>query len=155
MTALSFFDHSSDYASHAQIDYTRTNKEHISVARNRWGAMMTNAVETSGVSPRTWAIIIWGLYLASYVTFWLTGVVGVIIAYVKRRDLAGTPYQSHAISAIRTFWISLFIGIIGAILIFVFIGYLILFLLLIWNLFQVIRGLIRALDGKPIGKPAY
>jgi uncharacterized membrane protein len=117
--------------------------------------MMTNAVETSGVSPRTWAIIIWGLYLASYVTFWLTGVVGVIIAYVKRRDLAGTPYQSHAISAIRTFWISLFIGIIGAILIFVFIGYLILFLLLIWNLFQVIRGLIRALDGKPIGKPAY
>jgi uncharacterized membrane protein len=114
---------------------------------------MTNGVETSATSPRTWAIIIWGLYLASYVTFWFTGLVGLIIAYVKRRDLAGTPYASHATSAIHTFWISFFVGILGLILILAGIGFIVLFLLAIWNLFRVIRGLVRAIDGRGIADP--
>ncbi len=100
-----------------------------------------------------WAIIIWSLYLASYVTFALTAVAAVIIAYIKRSDLSGTPFESHATSAIRTFWISLIGGLIGLLTSFVGIGIVILIVLAIWNLFRVIRGLVRALDGKPIDDP--
>ena len=114
---------------------------------------MTNTVDSSGTSAKTWALIIWGLYLASYVTFALTSVVGLIIAYVKREDLAGTPYESHATSAIRTFWISLGVGIIGAVLSIVVVGIVILGLLAIWNLFRVVRGFVCAIDGKAIANP--
>ncbi len=98
--------------------------------------------------------IVWGLYLAAFFTFAITAVVAVIIAYVKRGDLVGTPYESHMTSAIRTFWISLIVGVIGVILAFVGIGFVILGLLALWQLFRIIRGLIRALDGRAIADPA-
>ncbi len=107
----------------------------------------------SGTTPQTWATIVWVLYIASYFTAAATGIVGVIIAYVKRGDLAGTPFESHMTSAIRTFWISLIVGIIGIVLAFVGIGLIILVLLAVWQLFRAIRGLVRALDGAPIADP--
>ena len=108
----------------------------------------------AGMSPQTWAIIVWALFIASYFTAALSGIAGVIIAYVKRGDLVGTPFESHMTSAIRTFWISLIVGIIGIVLAFVFIGFLVLGLLALWQLFRAIRGLVRALDGQPIADPA-
>jgi uncharacterized membrane protein len=107
----------------------------------------------AGTSPQTWAIVVWGLYVASFFSFAITGIIGVIIAYVKRGDLAGTPYESHMTSAIRTFWIGLIVGVIGLILAFVMIGFLVLGLLALWQLFRIIRGLIRAIDGRPIDDP--
>jgi uncharacterized membrane protein len=107
----------------------------------------------AGISPQTWAIIVWALFIASYFTAALSGIAAVIIAYVKRDDLAGTPFESHMTSAIRTFWISLIVGIIGIVLMFVFIGFIILLLLALWQLFRTIRGLIRAIDGQPIADP--
>jgi uncharacterized membrane protein len=107
----------------------------------------------AGTSPQTWATIVWVLFIASYFTAMMTGIVAVIIAYLKRGDLAGTPFESHMTSAIRTFWISLIVGIIGFVLVFVGIGFVILGLLALWQLFRVIRGLVRALDGAPIADP--
>lgn len=107
----------------------------------------------AGTRPQTWAIIVWALFIASYFTAAMTGIVAVIIAYVKRGDLAGTPFESHMTSAIRTFWISLIVGIIGVVLAFVGVGFIILGLLALWQLFRVIRGLVRALDGEPIADP--
>jgi uncharacterized membrane protein len=107
----------------------------------------------TGTTPQTWAIVVWGLFIASYLTVAMTGIVGVIIAYVKRGDLAGTPFESHMTSAIRTFWISLVVGVIGVVLAFVGIGFLILGVLALWQLFRAIRGLVRALDGAPIVDP--
>jgi uncharacterized membrane protein len=107
----------------------------------------------SGTQPQTWAVVVWGLFIASYFTAMMTGIVAVIIAYVKRDDLAGTPFESHMTSAIRTFWISLIVGIIGIVLALVGIGFIILGLLALWQLFRVIRGLVRALDGAPIADP--
>jgi uncharacterized membrane protein len=114
---------------------------------------MSSPSTTAGTNPQTWAIIVWGLFVASYFTAWITGIVAVIIAYVKRGDLAGTPYESHMTSAIRTFWISLIVGVLGVILAFVFVGFFVLFLLFVWQVFRVIRGLIRAVDGQPIADP--
>jgi uncharacterized membrane protein len=107
----------------------------------------------SGTQPQTWAIVVWGLLIAPYFTALMTGIVALIIAYVKREDLAGTPFESHMTSAIHTFWISLIVGIIGVVLAFVGIGFIILGLLALWQLFRVIRGLVRALDGAPIADP--
>lgn len=114
---------------------------------------MSLQTANESTSPRTWAIIVWGLYLASFVTVFLTMVVGVIIAYVKRRDLTGTPFESHMTSAIRTFWISLIGSIIGYVLTLVLIGFAVIFVLVVWLLFRSVRGLIRAVDGKAIDRP--
>jgi uncharacterized membrane protein len=107
----------------------------------------------SGNDPKTWAMIVWGLYIASYFTAFITMIVGLIIAYVKRGELAGTPFESHMTSAIRTFWISLIGGIIGLVLSIVGIGIVILIALAVWQIFRVIRGMIRAVDGRPIEDP--
>jgi uncharacterized membrane protein len=108
----------------------------------------------AGTSPQTWAIVVWGLYAASFFTVGLASIIGVIIAYVKRGDLAGTPFESHMTSAIRTFWISLIVGIIGLLLALVVVGFIVLGLLALWQLFRIIRGLVRAIDGQPIADPA-
>lgn len=112
---------------------------------------MTDNTEVADAptKPKTWALIIWGLYLASYLTFFLTSVVGLVIAYMKRRDLAGTPFESHMTAAIRTFWITLVGGLIAGITLLAVIGYAILVVVVIWNLYRIIRGLVRAADSKP------
>jgi uncharacterized membrane protein len=113
---------------------------------------MSMPTSAEGTNPRTWAIVVWVLYLLAFVTF-VSLIIGVIIAYVKRDGLAGTPYESHMVSAIRTFWISLIVGIIGALLTVVGVGFVILVLLALWQLFRSVRGLIRAIDGQPIENP--
>jgi len=115
--------------------------------------MSQQPVTYAGTNPQTWAIVVWALFIASYFTLAITAIVAVIIAYVKRGDVAGTPFESHMTSAIRTFWISLIVGVIGIILCFFLIGFAVLFLLGIWQLFRAIRGLIRALDNQPIADP--
>src|ERR1700687_1781293 len=115
---------------------------------------MTMITTDRQTEPRTWAIVVWGLYIASYFTLTITMVVGLIIAYVKRDELAGTPFASHMTSAIRTFWISLIVFAIGAVLSIVSVGIVILILLAVWHLFRVIRGIIRAIDSQPIDDPA-
>jgi uncharacterized membrane protein len=121
----------------------------------RGGAVMSQQPSSiSGTTPQTWAIVVWCLFIASYFTASISGIIGVIIAYVKRDDLVGTPFESHMTSAIRTFWISLIVGIIGFVLVFILVGFLVLGLLALWHLFRVIRGIIRAVDGEPIADPA-
>jgi uncharacterized membrane protein len=107
----------------------------------------------SGTDPRTWAMIVWGLYIASYFTAFITGIVGVVIAYIKRDELAGTPFESHMTSAIRTFWISLIGYILSGVLMVVLIGFLLIAVVFVWQLFRTIRGIVRAIDGRPIEDP--
>jgi uncharacterized membrane protein len=123
----------------------------------------TNAQANARTNARTWAATVWALYLGSLFTFALTAIAGLIIAYVKRRDLAGTPYESHITSAIRTFWISLGVSIIALVLIVagiaasapvvIVLGGCISALLGLWQIFRGVRGLIRAVDGDPIADP--
>lgn len=113
---------------------------------------MTLETSTTQPDPKTWALIVWGLYILGSVTG-ILAVVGVILAYVKRGDLIGTPYESHLTSAIRTFWIALIAGVIGVVLMIVAIGFIVLLALAVWVLFRSIRGLVFAIDGKPIPNP--
>jgi uncharacterized membrane protein len=101
---------------------------------------------------RNWAIAVWLLYLGGYITV-VTVIAGLVIAYMKRPQFAGTPYESHMTSAIRTFWISLVVGVIGGVLTLVAVGILILLMLAIWMIFRCVRGLVCAINGEPIENP--
>jgi uncharacterized membrane protein len=114
---------------------------------------MSMQTSNSTTDPKTWTLIVWGLYVASFFTCGLTAIIGVVIAYVKRGELAGTPFDSHMTYAIRTFWISLIGYLIGGALLIVGIGLLILLAVFVWQIYRTIRGIIRALDSQPIDNP--
>jgi uncharacterized membrane protein len=91
--------------------------------------------------------------------FGIVGIIGIILAYVKRGEATGTWLASHYRWLIRTFWFSLLWGIIGAIifvvLFFVFliglvIGYAIWVATTIWVLYRLIRGYVLFKDSQPV-----
>ena len=100
-----------------------------------------------GMDLRTWTILCYGLYLIGWLNG-LTAVIGVIIAYLKRREAAGTPWASHFDNLITVFWVSLIVGLVGALTIWFLIGFVIWFVLVIWYLYRTIRGLVRTLDNR-------
>jgi uncharacterized membrane protein len=88
----------------------------------------------------------------------IVGIVGVIVAYVKRGEATSTWLESHYRWLIRTFWFSLLWGAIGAvvfvllaiILIGLFIGYLIWVATTIWVLYRLVRGYMLFNESKPV-----
>jgi uncharacterized membrane protein len=88
----------------------------------------------------------------------IVGIVGIILAYVKRGEATGTWLESHYRWLIRTFWFSLLWGAIGAVIfvllliivIGVFIGYLIWVATTIWVLYRLVRGYMLFNESKPI-----
>ena len=88
----------------------------------------------------------------------VVGIVGIILAYVKRSEATGTWLESHYRWLIRTFWYSLLWGAIGAVVFVVlaiiivglFIGYLIWVATTIWVLYRLVRGYLLFNESKPI-----
>lgn len=91
---------------------------------------------------------------ALYAVYWLTGgisvLVAVIVNYVKRADVAGTPYEVHFTWQIRTFWFALAGHLIGVALFLAVIGIPILWAVAIWTLYRIIKGWLYLYDGKPL-----
>ena len=84
------------------------------------------------------AKIVYLLYLAGPVVI-LTGLIGVIVAYVHR-DGAPDWVGSHYRFQIRTFWIGALFLAASAALAVVLIGYAILFIWVLWLLVRSIKG---------------
>ena len=90
--------------------------------------------------------------------FGIVGIIGIILAYVKRGEATGTWLASHYRWLIRTFWYSLLWGCIGAIifvllaiiLIGLVIGYVIWVATTIWVLYRLIRGYVLFKESRPI-----
>lgn len=88
----------------------------------------------------------------------ILGVIGVIFAYVKRGEAQGTWLASHYRWLIRTFWFSLFWGLLGGlilitlglILIGIPIAFCIWIVATIWVLYRLIRGYVLFNDSKPV-----
>ena len=100
------------------------------------------------IDSRTWVIIIYGLYLGALVCGGLSGIAGVIMAYIKRDELRGTIWESHIENAIRTFWVWLILFIVGIPLCMIFVGIFVILGAFIYFLYRTIKGLIAAIDGK-------
>lgn len=99
-------------------------------------------------NARIYTLTVWGLYAASLLTG-VTGLAGFILALLKRGDVEGTPYASHMTKAIQVFVIGFVLAIVGALLTFVGIGFIVLIAVSIWFLVVTIKGIIRAVDGRP------
>ena len=114
-------------------------------------AAPSSAVNKSsgGTDLRQYTMIIYILYMAA-ILVGVTSIVGVIMAYVKRDDFAGTDYEDHITYLIRTFWISLIGYLIGAVLSIVGIGIIIIIAVAIWYIYRSIAGFIKFNDNKPI-----
>ena len=102
----------------------------------------------SADSTRTLTIVIYLLYLASLVNG-ITAIIGVALAYAKREDGYGTPYESHFSNAIETFWMFLIGMLVAVPLCFVLIGIPLVIGLYIWVIFRTVKGLVRAIDSRP------
>lgn len=94
---------------------------------------------------------------AAVVTAFLTGwpsIIAVILNYVKRGDVRGTYLESHFSWQIRTFWFSLLWVVIAGVLFITVIGiplaWVMIFLVGLWVIYRMLRGVLRLLDGRDI-----
>ncbi|MBE9605338.1 hypothetical protein IAI18_10710 [Acetobacteraceae bacterium H6797] len=103
-------------------------------------------------SLRNLTLVIHLLYVAGLFTG-IASIAGVVIAYFKRADAAGTIYASHFTYAIRTFWIGLILGFVGWLLTFILIGFVLLPLFWVWFVIRVVRVMLAWQERRPIEKP--
>ena len=89
------------------------------------------------------AKLVYILYLASLVVG-VTSLVGVVIAYVYQGD-APEGLRTHFRLQIRTFWIGLLYGLVGALLSLLGIGLVLLVFVAVWLVVRCVKGL-RYLD---------
>ncbi len=92
--------------------------------------------------------VVYFLYLATFLGG-MSALAGVIIAYLFKAD-APEYLQSHYKGQIRLFWIGLLLTILAYFLTLIGIGFILLFLILVWFMYQAVKGLKLVSDGKPL-----
>ena len=76
--------------------------------------------------------------------------VAVILNYIKRDDVRGTWLESHFRCQIRTFWFGLLWFALGGLTYIIVIGRFILFAVLLWLIYRILKGWLSLNDGKPM-----
>ncbi len=93
--------------------------------------------------------VVYILYALSYFTG-VTAIVGIIINYVKKDEVAGTWLESHFRWQIRTFWFSLLWAVIGWLTLLILVGFVILFANFCWLIYRIVKGWLNLNDNKPM-----
>lgn len=97
------------------------------------------------------AQIIYFIYLAGLIVP-IAHLVGVIMAYINRGD--GAPWvETHFRFQIRSFWILFLYCVIGSLLMFVGIGFLIILAAYIWFIIRCVKGLKLHARNEPVPNP--
>src|SRR5579871_3757371 len=104
------------------------------------------------VSNSQLALVVYILYLVAYAVG-ITSIIGVIIAHIQVGE-ADPLLASHYRFQIRTFWVGVLYLVVGVILAFVLVGFLVLLWWFIWSLVRNIKGLLALNENRPIGNPA-
>jgi uncharacterized membrane protein len=103
------------------------------------------------ISNTSTALIVYVLYFIAYFVG-ITAIVGVIMAHVQNGS--GTAVlNSHYQFQIRTFWVGILYLVVGTILAWVLIGFLILAWWFIWSLIRNIKGILALNENRPILQP--
>jgi uncharacterized membrane protein len=92
------------------------------------------------------------LYLASFLTL-VSGLAGLVLAYVWRNEPHEAWEQSHFTFLIRTFWIGLGFAVVSAILSFILIGLLGFVAIGVWIVVRSVMALVAAQKHAPIRYP--
>lgn len=93
--------------------------------------------------------VVYILYALSYFAG-ITAIIGIIINYVKKEEVAGTWLESHFRWQIRTFWFGLLWAVIGAATAAILIGFAILFANFCWIIYRIVKGWLNLNDNKPM-----
>jgi uncharacterized membrane protein len=102
-------------------------------------------------SLKTITTVVYALQAVSFF-IGITFIAGVIVNYLKKAEVEGTWLESHFRWQIRTFWFSVLWSIIGFVLVFVLIGYLVLAADALWVIYRIVRGWINLSEGKAMYK---
>lgn len=78
--------------------------------------------------------------------FWL---VGAIWATAKKSEGTDTVFEDHYDNIVSTFWWTVGLSILGAVLAYVVIGYLILFSVWIWSIYRIVSGIAKLTSNRP------
>ena len=103
------------------------------------------------ISNTQLALAVYILYIVAYVTG-ITALIGVIIAHVQVGN-ADPMLASHYRFQIRTFWIGVLYVVVGSVLTFVLIGFLVLAWWFVWSIIRNIKGLLLLNENRPIADP--
>lgn len=106
---------------------------------------MSEGLAQESVSTEGTAKIVYVLYMVG-VVFGITGIIGVIMAYVNKTD-APEWLKSHYQFQIRTFWIGALYLFFGTILSMVIIGWFVLLFWVVWLIVRCVKGM-KSLDSK-------
>ncbi len=102
-------------------------------------------------SLKTITTVVYALQAASFF-IGLSFIAAIIVNYIKQSEVEGTWLESHFRWQIRTFWFSVLWSIIGFVLVFVLIGYLVLVADALWVIYRIVRGWINLSEGKAMYK---
>jgi uncharacterized membrane protein len=94
--------------------------------------------------------LVYGLQAVSLVVG-VTSIAGVIVNYLKRREVAGTWLESHFDWQIRTFWLSLLWGLAGLATAAFLVGFLVLLVTAVWFVYRVVKGWTDLNEGRQAG----
>lgn len=117
---------------------------------------MSNASPTGGFDFNK-PTIIGLLFLGSWITAGITGIIGGVLAFVWKGE-AQEPWEgTHYAYLINTFWIAVIGNVIGWILVFTIIlsliGIPLLFAVSIWTTVRAVMSLIKAQARQPMPNP--
>jgi uncharacterized membrane protein len=100
--------------------------------------------------------IVYALYAAA-ILFGVPSVLGVLLAYLKREDVAGTDLEGHIGWQIRTFWIWLVFWVVGTVcvasVLLIPVGWLLLGFGHLWFVYRVVKGWIVHSNENSLGNP--
>jgi uncharacterized membrane protein len=111
-------------------------------------AMNTDANPAADADQKTLVVVCYVLMILGIINGF-TALIAVVIAHVKRSGAAGTVWHGHYGNIILAFWVGLLVFIIGWVLMWILVGFIVLGVLAIWYLYRTIRGLILASEGRP------
>ena len=84
----------------------------------------------------------------------LTGIVAIVMAYLKRDEARGSFLESHYTWIIRTFWIGLAGAIVGGATMWMFgLGMIIVGVVIVWYVYRIVKGWLALNDGKALPNP--
>jgi uncharacterized membrane protein len=106
-------------------------------------------MENQERSLRNIATAVYALQAAGFL-FGITWLIAVIVDYVKRDDARGSWLESHFTWQIRTFWWGLLWGAIGAVLLLVLVGYLVLVANAVWIIYRIVKGWLRLAERREV-----
>lgn len=97
------------------------------------------------------AQLVYILYLLSF-AFGITYIIAAVMAYMSR---GGGPdwVDTHYTYAIHTFWLGLLYSVIAGVLTFVFIGFVLIPVVVVWFIIRCVKGILRIQRREPIDDP--